>query len=194
MLEQHKSFVIFASGEGTNAEALIRCAQKNKFKVCAVISDREAPVLSLAEKLGVPAKLIPHKDEKLLLNTLAELKPRWAFLAGYKKMIGTNVLKFFFDAEKKFSRILNIHPSLLPAYPGLDGYRRAFEDGVKVSGVTVHLVDAGLDTGPPVLQKEFRRDANDTLEAFTAKGKAIEHQIYPEALLMALNDRISEER
>lgn len=185
------SFVIFASGEGSNAEALIKFAQNQNYKAVGLVSDREAPVVEMAQKMGLLVKVIPHKEEEKLLVALNEMSPTWCFLAGYKRILGEKVLNFFFDKEKKFSKILNIHPSLLPAYPGLDGYRRAFVDGVRISGVTVHLVDSGLDTGLPVIQREFYREESDTLEDFVAKGKSIEHQIFPEALQLAMENKIT---
>jgi phosphoribosylglycinamide formyltransferase-1 len=90
----------------------------------------------------------------------------------------------------KLNRVVNIHPSLLPSFPGKNGYGDAFDYGVKVSGVTVHFVDDGIDTGPILLQESFVRDSNDTLESFKTKGLELEHLIYPKALDMIMNDQI----
>lgn len=185
-----KSFVIFASGQGSNAEVLIQAAKARGYSVACLISDREAPAIEMASRHGVPTKIIPAKNEETLLACLRDLKPSWAFLAGYKKILGAKVLEYFYDSQNKFSRIINIHPSLLPAYPGLNGYERAFADGVRLSGVTVHLVDAGLDTGLPLLQSAFAREESDSLESFMAKGKALEHSLYPEALALAMENKI----
>jgi phosphoribosylglycinamide formyltransferase-1 len=185
-------FVILASGTGTNARALIEHAKKHpeKLAVKAVISDRSGvPVLDMAAGLGVETFVVSHREEGMLLALLKRLKPRWAALAGYKRIVGQGFLDFFAD-DAGFHRVLNVHPSLLPAYPGLGGYERAFADGVRVSGVTVHLVDGGLDTGPCVLQASFERDDDDDLESFSAKGLKLEHKLYPKALDLAATGKI----
>lgn len=184
-------FVILASGVGTNARVLIEHARSRpeRLKACALISDQpKAPVLEVAAQLGVPTYVVSHKDEAGLLELLGRLGPRWALLAGYKRIVGRRFLDFF--ADQGFFRVLNVHPSLLPAYPGLGGYERAFRDGVKVSGVTMHFVDSGLDTGLPVLQEVFRREEEDTLESFSAKGRALEHRLFPLALDLAAEGRL----
>ncbi|HEY8279887.1 MAG TPA: phosphoribosylglycinamide formyltransferase [Bdellovibrionota bacterium] len=184
-------FVILASGAGSNCKALLAHARKHreKFAAVAVISDRAgAPALDLASELGVETFVVNHKDEGAMLALLKRLRPRWAFLAGYKRIVGSGFLHFFSD--KGFYRVLNIHPSLLPAYPGLGGYERAFQDGVKVSGVTVHLVDSGLDTGRVLLQESFEREDDDDLESFMARGRKIEHSLYPKALDLAAAGKI----
>lgn len=186
-------FVILASGAGTNAKILIEHAQRNpeRLSAKAVISDRaEAPVLRIADELGVPTYIVNHREEGAMLALLRKHNPRWAMLCGYKRLVGKGFLDFFHDPALGFSRILNVHPSLLPAYPGLGGYEKAFKDGVKVSGVTVHLVDAGLDTGLPVVQEAFAREESDTLSSFEAKGRSIEHRIFPQALDLAAAGRI----
>jgi phosphoribosylglycinamide formyltransferase-1 len=186
------SFVILASGTGTNARALIEHARKNpsRLEVKALISDRpEIPALGMATSLGVPTHIVNHRDEGPLLALLNKYAPRWALLAGYKRIVGPGFLGFFQDAG--FSRVMNVHPSLLPAYPGLGGYERAFRDGVLASGVTVHLVDSGLDTGAPILQESFARQDGDTLEDFVKRGQKIEHKIYCQALDMAAAGKIT---
>lgn len=185
-------FVILASGEGTNARVLIEHAQKHpeKLHACAVISDRSgAPVLDVAASLGVPTFVISHREEGMMLAQLKKLKPRWALLAGYKRIVGSGFLDFF--ADEGFHRVMNVHPSLLPAYPGLHSYDRAFADGVRLSGVTVHLVDAGLDTGPCLLQGAFERTDADDAASFAAKGRRLEHKLYPAALDLAAAGKIT---
>ncbi len=184
-------FVVMASGEGTNCLALLEHARSypEKFQAKAVISDRSgAPALEKAAAMGVQTYVVNHKEEGTLLALLKSLKPRWAFLAGYKRIVGKGFLDFF--ADEGFSRVLNVHPSLLPAYPGLNGYERAFGDGLKLSGVTVHLVDAGLDTGLPVLQESFPRLDADSLGDFIARGREVEHRLFPLALDLAASGRI----
>lgn len=191
------SFVILASGTGSNARALIEHAKGNpaRFEAKALISDRDGiPALEMARELGVPGYVVNHRDENALLDLLKKLKPDWAFLAGYKRIVGKAFLDFFADAALGTARVLNVHPSLLPAYPGLGGYERAFKDGVKSSGVTVHFVDAGLDTGPVVLSESFARDEKDDLESFTAKGRKIEHRLYREALELAAAGKLGRKK
>jgi phosphoribosylglycinamide formyltransferase 1 len=186
-------FVILGSGAGTNARALLSFAADNPqlVQATAVVSDRpDAPVLDVAKEFGIPAHMIPHREESALLDLLAEGGCHWACLAGYRRIVGEGFLNFFSVGSRGFSRVLNVHPSLLPAYPGLGGYERAYRDGVRLSGVTVHLVDSGLDTGPTVLQESFRRDESDTPEAFEAKGRALERKLYPQALELAARNRI----
>lgn len=179
-------FVVLASGAGTNCAVLLEHARKfpQLLQAKAVISDRSgAPALDVAAKLGVETFVVGHREEGPMVALLRKLQPRWACLAGYKRLVGNGFLEFFGD--EGFSRVLNVHPSLLPAYPGLNGYERAFKDGVKVSGVTVHLVDSGLDTGLPVLQESFERLEDDSLSSFMERGREIEHRLFPRALELA---------
>lgn len=188
---QPMPFVILASGEGTNCTVLLEHALRypGKLKPTAVISDRSgAPALDKAAALGVETFVVNHREESTLLALLKRLQPRWALLAGYKRLVGKGFLDFFGD--QGFSRVMNVHPSLLPAYPGLNGYERAFADGVKVSGVTVHLVDSGLDTGLPVLQESFLRRESDALSDFIARGREVEHRLFPRALDLAAEGKI----
>lgn len=184
--------LIFASGAGSNARALIEHARRHpdRFQVVGLVSDRPGiPALAMAESLGVSTHLINHRDESSLVALLGKLRPDWALLAGYKRIMGAGFLQFFADPTLGF-RVMNVHPSLLPAYPGLGGYERAFRDGVTESGVTVHLVDGGLDTGPRILQEAFARAGEDDLASFTAKGQKIEHRLYCQAIDLAATGEI----
>lgn len=178
-----KNFVIFASGVGTNAEVVLSHAKKNPdlLQPLGLLADRESiGALDLARAYPLPA--VVAKTEKELLNQLQDWKPKWAFLLGYKKILTPTILDFFYDTDLNLHRILNVHPSLLPAYPGLGGYKKAFSDGVRVTGVTIHFVDSGLDTGIPLLQESFKRDENDTFESFVERAKEIEHRLVSQAL------------
>lgn len=189
-------FVVLASGRGSNARALLEAARQRPelLRAVAVVSDRaNAPVLGLAREFGICAQVIEGGDPALMRDFLAASGARWACLAGYKRLLGSGVLDLFADAELGH-RVLNVHPSLLPAFPGLHGYRRAYAEGVKVSGVTVHLVDTGLDTGPVVLQRSFEREEGDTLEDFEARGRALELELFPRALLLAAEGRLRLQR
>jgi phosphoribosylglycinamide formyltransferase-1 len=179
-------FVILASGTGTNARALMEHARRHPelLQCVGLVSDRaSALALNIAKEYGVETAVIPAKNEAALLAFLAEKKPTWACLAGYMRIVGQGFLDFFADQE--FFRVINVHPSLLPAYPGMHGYQRAFADGVKVAGVTVHFVDGGLDSGRVISQGAFTREESDSEASFEAKGRKIELKLFPEALELA---------
>jgi phosphoribosylglycinamide formyltransferase 1 len=186
---------IFASGTGTNAIKLLE-ASRNLAQVeipCLIIDSLQSPLPEIIKHdfPEVQAFLIlPDKElqvakrradhEERILEVLTKNRIQWIFLAGYMRLIGPTLLQ-------NSKRIVNIHPSLLPLYPGLLSYERAFEDGIKESGVTLHWVDAGLDTGPIICQEKFPRLPTDSLQDFINRGKEIEWKIYP-ALLQELND------
>ena len=181
---------IFASGEGTNALTLLEETRTLKnIAIPLLIMDRNDS--SLPEKvrsrfpktvvkfIPSPGKRVDH--ENLILQELKAYDIQWIFLAGYMRIIGSTLLKAF-EGTNGHTRIVNIHPSLLPAYPGVDSFRRVFDAGEKISGITLHLVDAGTDTGPILLQRAFERYPHDDFESFHQRGKEIEWKIYPELL------------
>jgi phosphoribosylglycinamide formyltransferase-1 len=151
--------------------------------VALVVSNLEAaPGLARARELGLPAAAIPHggltrdaHDERVLA-ALADARVEWICLAGYMRLLSAR----FVAAHRQ--RILNIHPSLLPAFPGLHAQRQALAAGVRVSGCTVHLVDEGLDSGPIVVQRAVPVEDGDDEESLAARILAEEHRAYPEAL------------
>lgn len=116
----------------------------------------------------------------------------WVFLAGYMRILSADFIKKFHDPNLGVSRILNIHPSLLPSFPGKNAYEQAFQAGVKSSGVTVHFVDPGVDTGPPIIQESFPRFEQDTLEDFEKRGLEVEYRLYRKAMDMVSKGRLSE--
>lgn len=193
MSKAKASVVILASGRGSNAQALMDFARANPELVCVVglISDRPGVgALDLAESFAVPSFVVDYRQEEALLSVLEKLSPDWACLAGYKRKVGAGFLRFFEDKERGYFRVLNVHPSLLPAYPGLNGYERAWKDKLKETGVTVHFVDQGLDTGTPLLQEAFPLYPGDSLADVEARGLSVEHRLFPEALKMAVLGRI----
>jgi len=178
---------LFASGTGTNALQLLTQSLKlSRVRIPLVIVDREdSPLPEKVRALhpSVVVKVIPSKKTKLeheteILNVLREFSVDWIFLAGYMRILGPTLLNAFQN------RVVNIHPSLLPQFPGKDGYRDAFEAKVAQSGITVHLVDAGIDTGKILLQERFAREANDTYDSFFDRGRKVEWTIYPKILQM----------
>lgn len=191
-----KRVAIFASGAGSNALNLLATASELKnVQIPLVVVDQQTS--PLIEKLAqeypeVEVAVItppPMKDQKSrrevheteILEKLKKHSIDWCFLAGYLRLVGPTLLRAFSES-KTHSRILNLHPSLLPKFPGLNAFEQAFNANEKVSGVTIHFVDEGLDTGPILLQRSFEREKKDSLETFIVKGKALEWAIYSEAL------------
>jgi phosphoribosylglycinamide formyltransferase-1 len=189
---------IFASGEGSNAEQIWRVAKTIGISVELVICDKEqAPVLVKAKRDGLKALLVEkgayekkHEHELRILKELAEREVKWVILAGYMRILSGDFLRQFGFSDHSKGRVLNIHPSLLPDFKGANAYRDAFLANVPISGVSVHFVTEGIDEGPILLQKSFERRAEDSLEDFIARGKKIEHEIYPEAIAMALKEGV----
>lgn len=177
---------IFASGTGSNAEALIRQAQElpGKIQVSFVLSDQpQAGVLGKAAALDVPTHVIPRRGDRVtqeaeILQLLRERSIDWIFLAGYMRLLSAEFLRAFATMHEGRTQVVNIHPSLLPAYPGKDSIRRAYEDGVSVSGVTLHFVDQGMDTGPIISQHSLPRRGDESLQEWSQLFHRLEHQIY----------------
>lgn len=188
------SIAVFASGSGTNFESIVNHSRKDNWpkSVSLLITDREgAKVLDRAERLNVAHYLVspksfPNKEayESAILEVLEEKKIEWIILAGYMRLIGSILLGEYKD------RIVNIHPSLLPAFVGKSAIEQAFDYPVKVSGVTVHFVDEGMDTGPIIAQVPVAIEKNDTLATYTQKIQAVEHQLYPEVVKQLVTGRI----
>lgn len=176
---------ILATGSGSNAEAIMNWASQTDLAsvVCVGSNKKEALVHSRAQKFNVPSfRVIKKKNESAihyderLLSALAEYSPDWIILAGFMRLLTPVFLNCYTN------RIINIHPSLLPAFPGPDGYGDAFKSGVTESGCTIHYVDEGMDTGEIIAQKKFPLIAGESFEEFKRRGLAIENQFYPEVL------------
>lgn len=151
--------------------------------VCVGCNKKTAGVLSRADSLKIPKFTVLKKksedresyDERMFW-ALDQYKPDWIILAGYMRLLTESFLK-------KFNyQVINIHPSLLPLFPGLDGYGDAFKAGVAESGCTVHYVDAGLDSGSIIDQRRFNLIPGESFEDFKKRGLAIENTFYPEVL------------
>jgi phosphoribosylglycinamide formyltransferase-1 len=187
---------VLASGRGSNFDALARAAADPAFPATIVLlaSDREdAPALERARRLGIPARTVSPGTPKgawtsegtnALLEALADSGAEAICLAGFMRVVPAAVL------AAHPGRILNVHPSLLPAFPGLRAQRQAIRAGVKVTGCTVHFVDEGIDTGPIVLQAAVPVEAGDDEESLSARILAEEHRIYPEALRLLAAGRL----
>lgn len=182
---------VLASGNGSNFEAIAAAfaAGEIKGELALVFSDKpSAYVLQRGQNHGVKTASFAPKDfatkadyEAALLQLLADEKIDFIVLAGYMRIIGEGLLAAFPQ------RIVNIHPSLLPSFPGLHGIKDAFDYGVKVTGVTVHYIDAGVDTGPIIAQTAVTVAPEDTLESLEAKMHQAEHSLYPAVLAELLS-------
>ena len=181
---------ILISGRGSNMLALLDAAADGRLdaEVAVVISNVEmAAGLQKAQERGVETLVISHKGrlreahDGELIDELKRRDVRLVCLAGYMRLVSARFVRAFEH------RILNIHPSLLPAFPGLDAQRQALAHGVKISGCTVHLVDEELDHGPIILQRTVEVRDDDTVETLSARILAEEHRAYPEAVARVLS-------
>lgn len=183
---------VLASGQGTNFEALALAARRGELggRIVALLSDEpRAPALERARRLGVEAVLPPagrHRtrleDERPWLDALRARGVEVLLLAGFMRRLHATILDAFPD------RILNIHPSLLPAFPGLGAIRQAWEHGARVTGCTVHLVEHALDAGPILAQSAVEVRDDDTLETLAERIHAAEHRLYPATVSRYLSD------
>jgi phosphoribosylglycinamide formyltransferase-1 len=184
---------VFASGQGTNFEALALAARRGELggAVVALLSDRpDAPALERARRLGVEALVMDCgrrwrtriEDEGPWVEALRRRGAEVVLLAGFMRRLHATLLDAFPD------RILNIHPSLLPAFPGIDAIRQAWEHGVKLTGCTVHLVDESVDSGPILAQSPVEVRDDDTLESLEARIHEAEHRLYPQAVRRFLTE------
>lgn len=178
--------VVLISGSGTNLQALIDASADPQFpaEVVAVGSDRfQAAGLQLAEAAGIPTFIVaPARaadratwDEQLAAE-IARFRPDWVVSAGFMRLLGSAVLETFPQ------RIINTHPALLPAFPGTHAVRDALDHGVKITGCTVHLVDAGVDTGPVIAQEAVAVAFDDDVASLHARIKTVEHKLLVEVV------------
>jgi phosphoribosylglycinamide formyltransferase 1 len=185
---------ILLSGRGSNFEALYHRSLNNdaNFEIAVVISDKqEARGLERARQLGLdayhvsPRELKPKEAyEQKILEILDSRRVELVCLAGYMRIAGETLLSGY------KGRIMNIHPALLPAFPGLKAQQQALDYGVKISGCTVHFVDAGVDTGPIILQKSVPVEENDSEESLSERILAEEHQLYSRAVTLFFQNRL----
>ncbi len=185
-----KRIGVLLSGRGSNFEALadsIAAGRIPNAEIAIVVSNRDgAPGIERAKARGIPAKVIPSKGlerevyDRQVAAVLQEARVDLICLAGYMRLLSP----YFVAAFPQ--RILNIHPSLLPSFPGLEAQRQALEYGVKFAGCTVHFVDENLDAGPILLQAVVPVEDNDTEESLSARILKEEHRIYSEAVKIVL--------
>jgi phosphoribosylglycinamide formyltransferase-1 len=187
-----KRLAILLSGRGSNFEALADnvAAGSIEAEIAVVISNRpEAPGLERARARSLPAVCIPSKGldrevyDRMVVAELNQRRVDLVCLAGFMRLLSAGFIRAFPE------RILNIHPSLLPAFPGLEAQHQALEHGVKVSGCTVHFVDEKLDAGPILLQAAVPVLDQDTAESLSARILKEEHRIYSEAVRLVVSGR-----
>lgn len=185
-----KSIVILISGRGSNMEALLKSSLPGK--VAAVISNRpEAQGLQIAQSYGVDTAVVDHKSypsredfERALIEAIDRYRPDLVALAGFMRILTDGFVAHY------PGRLLNIHPSLLPAFPGLHTHARALAAGVKIHGCTVHFVTSNLDHGPIVIQAAAPVLPEDSEDALAARVLTHEHRIYPQAVRWFLENRL----
>jgi phosphoribosylglycinamide formyltransferase 1 len=185
-----KSIVILLSGQGSNMDAIVRACAAEKWdaSVRAVISNRaDAPGLLLAREHGIATSVVDHRNfatrdafDAALADAIETHAPDWLVLAGFMRILTPAFVRRF------EGRMLNVHPSLLPAFTGLHTHRRAIEAGSKVAGATVHFVTPDLDHGPIVAQAVVPVLPDDTEASLSARVLAREHMLYPMALRWCL--------
>lgn len=183
---------VLLSGRGSNFAALADAVSSGRVpaEIALVLSNVEqASGLALGRRLGFETVALPHtavprrEHEAAVLDALRRARVEWVCLAGYMRLLSADFVAAFPE------RILNVHPSLLPSFPGLHPQRQALAAGVKISGCTVHLVDSGLDSGPIVWQRAVAVLDSDDEESLAARILAEEHFAYPEALAALLSRR-----
>ncbi len=185
---------VLASGRGSNLQAIIEAVERSALpaELAVVVSDREtARALDRARAHAVPAVCLNPKDypdrdacDRAVLGALEAHRVDLVCLAGFMRLLGARFVRAL------SGRVMNIHPSLLPAFPGLGAQRQALEHGVRVTGATVHFVDEGVDTGPIILQEAVPVLPGDTEDTLSARILDAEHRLYPEAICLYAAGRL----
>ncbi|HWT71241.1 MAG TPA: phosphoribosylglycinamide formyltransferase [Oxalicibacterium sp.] len=190
-----KNIVILISGRGSNMEAIVRAQQAEAWpaRIAAVISNKpDAKGLAFAHSHGIPTGVVPNKEfptreafDAALQETIDRFEPDLVVLAGFMRILTAPFVEHY------AGRMLNIHPSLLPLFPGLHTHRQALDAGVEEHGATVHFVTAELDHGPAVIQARIPVLPGDTEDSLAQRLLAEEHVIYPQAVRLFIEDRLS---
>jgi phosphoribosylglycinamide formyltransferase-1 len=182
------NLAVFASGSGTNFEAIAKAVSLTRHRLVCLIADRQdAFALKRAWKLGIPSHIVSYKGksreaaEDEILSVLAPYKADYIALAGFMRLLTPR----FINAYP--SRIINIHPSLLPRYPGTRGIEESFRSGDRELGITIHYVDCGLDSGPVILQQSFTRGGAEGIEEIEGRIHELEHDWYPKVMIELLD-------
>jgi len=188
------NIAVLVSGRGTNLQAIIEAIKEGRIegKISIVISDNpKAYALERAKQYNIKTQYINYKEfktreyyDKKIIKSLKEKEIELVVLAGYMRILSS----YFIRTYK--NKIMNIHPALLPSFPGLEAQNQAVNYGVKISGCTIHFVDEGLDSGPIILQKAVEVKDDDSEETLAARILKEEHQIYPQAIQLFSQGRL----
>ncbi|MBL7151966.1 MAG: phosphoribosylglycinamide formyltransferase [Candidatus Omnitrophica bacterium] len=188
------NIAVFASGRGTNFAAIIRAVKSGKIKAglaLLVCDNPRARAIARAKKAGIKVALVKREDftakkefEAVIIRELKQNKIDLIVLAGFMRLLSGEFVRRY------KGRIMNIHPSLLPAFKGTEGIKDAFDYGVKVTGVTVHFVDEKLDHGPIILQAAVAVNRNEALACLEEKIHRIEHKLYPQAIKLFVTGKL----
>ena len=187
--------VILVSGRGSNMQAIIEAVRDGRLpaEIHAVVSNEPgAPALEHARAAGIPAIAINHRDfptraqfDQALMREVDAREPRLVVLAGFMRILGREFIDHY------AGRLINIHPSLLPAFPGLDTHERALQSGAKFHGASVHFVTHEVDGGPVIVQAAVPVRPDDSPDTLAARVLAEEHRIFPQAIRWFLDGRLS---
>jgi len=186
---------VLVSGSGSNLQSIMDACERSEIdaRVCVVISNvPHAYALERARQKGLPSVVVPHADypdrasyDRKLVDILTEYRVDLVALAGFMRVLTPGFLRAF------SGRVMNIHPALLPSFPGLDVRQKAIDYGVRFSGCTVHFVDEGVDTGPIIIQAVVPVYPDDTEEALKERILKLEHKIYPKAIQLFAQGRLT---
>ncbi len=187
-----KSIAVFVSGSGTNLQAIIDAKIKSANLAVVLSNKPDAYALERALKHNIPVEVVDHKEfdtreafEAELIERLKKYNVKLIVLAGFMRILTS----FFVNNYKH--RIINLHPALLPSFPGIHSAKQALDYGVKITGVTVHFLDDGVDTGPIILQSVVPIDDSDSEDSLLEKIHKEEHRIFPEAVKLFCEGRLS---
>ncbi len=193
--ENGMNIAVFCSGNGTNFQAIVDSVKRGEIKaqVALMVCDNPgAFALERAEKLGIKSLLVERKNFKTkgefeaeIIKNLKKENIELICLAGFMRLVSSGFV------QRYRNKILNIHPALLPSFKGTRGIKDALDYGVKVSGVTVHLVDEKLDHGPIILQKALEIRDEDTEESLASRIHEIEHKLYPQAIKLFVEGKLN---
>ena len=183
-MQELYNIVVLISGKGTNLQALIDASHRSSYKISAVISNTAKAIgLNRAKISGIDTYVIEQESfnsklefEESLATRISEINPKLIVLAGFMKVLSPQFVKLF------RGKVINIHPSLLPEYPGLNTHQRVLEDKKKIHGVSVHLVTEDLDGGPVIAQDSVYVRPDDTVESLAKRVLEREHIIYPKVV------------
>jgi len=189
-----RKIAVFASGYGSNFQSLIDAEKNGKLagNISLLVSDKaNSFAIKRAEENGIPfftfeAKNYGSKEEyeSIIVELLRKEKIDLIVLAGFMRIVGTTLLKAYAN------KIINLHPSLLPSFPGINAIGQAYDYGVKITGVTVHFVDEGMDTGPIIKQKSISVENEDTIDTLTEKIHRVEHELLLKTVNLIINNSV----